>query len=171
MSRLTALIPAILLALTIAAEHSRAGDAVTTVPFSRHFNLDDASRIVDKDQARARALRSQGTRTTDPFSANHILNSPITNALVIYLADVDIGTPPTRCKQVPAMHLRSRIAEMSVEVYRSTNSRYRQLEHLGRSPMHPSCNSGSDILDQIGAGTAYVPTRSSVRTHNNVVCY
>jgi hypothetical protein len=136
MSRLTALIPTILLALTILAGRPSVEGAVTAISFSRHFNLDGAARLVDHDQARARTFRSHALRSTGSFSANHIVNTPITNALVIYIADVDIGTPPTTCEPAPAMRLSSRIAEMSIDPFRSIDSRYWQLEHLGRWPTY-----------------------------------
>jgi hypothetical protein len=63
--------------------------------FARRFNFTGASNIVRKDQARAKAFRSQAATK---IYGRAVVNELISNQVVAYIASVGVGSPPTACE-------------------------------------------------------------------------
>ena len=89
-----------------------------TLPFARRFNFTGASKILEIDQARAKALKARALAKPGHFSRSAITNDPVTNQAVDYVAnvlpisqlfsslvcssyflcsEVGVGTPPSDC--------------------------------------------------------------------------
>jgi cathepsin E len=121
-----------------------------TIPFARRLNFSGTSTILQKDQARAKALLGHAEAK---LSGRAVISTPpISNQVVTYVAAVGIGSPATTCGFL----------------------RILRLTHF-----HQSCLiSPSDqlIVDTgssntwVGAGKPYVRTGTSSPTPNTVVC-
>lgn len=61
--------------------------APVSVPLTRHLNVSPNQTVADIDQARARALKAAATQRRDA-SIGGVHPAPVTNAVVIYTADV-----------------------------------------------------------------------------------
>ncbi len=57
-----------------------------TLPFARRFNATGASKILEHDQARARALKARALAKPGQLSRRIISNDPVTNQAVDYVA-------------------------------------------------------------------------------------
>ena len=82
----TALLTTLLFALSIAANPVLVNRSPVTLPISRQVNLTSVLNLLLHDQVRAKALKG------------HIVNEPIQNQAVSYVASVGVGSPPTTCK-------------------------------------------------------------------------
>ncbi|KAF9473455.1 aspartic protease [Pholiota conissans] len=84
----------VLLAITTSAKPVVVDMSPVTLPLSRRLNLTSIHNLVRHDQARARSLKSKG-RFRSQFGARAVINEPIDNQAVTYIASVGIGSPPT----------------------------------------------------------------------------
>ncbi|KAJ7625723.1 acid protease [Roridomyces roridus] len=92
---LTHLLPAALFSLGVAASPAPLGAEKNfiTLPISRHLNHNatSAKSIVQKDLARARAMKS-GKKG---IASRAVVSAPVTNVATTYVAQVGVGSPPT----------------------------------------------------------------------------
>ncbi|KAH9893314.1 aspartic peptidase A1 [Cubamyces lactineus] len=72
-------------------------DSMVTLPIAKRFNFTGSSKMLQRDQARARSLRERAMAqaTGAPPPSSEVGNISIHNQLVTYTAFVNIGTPPT----------------------------------------------------------------------------
>ena len=84
----TTLLTTLLLALSVAANPVLVNRSPVTLPLSRRVNLTSAHNLLRHDQARAKALQARGA----------IINEPVDDQAVCYIASIGVGTPPTTCK-------------------------------------------------------------------------
>ncbi|KAJ6489065.1 aspartic peptidase domain-containing protein [Mycena sanguinolenta] len=89
------LLPAILIALHVAAEPVVVKDSIITLPISRRLNFTGTSTILQKDMARIRTLIS---RKAAKHSARGIISEPVSNQGVTYTASIGVGNPATTYK-------------------------------------------------------------------------
>ena len=96
----TTLLTTLLLALSVAANPVLVNRSPVTLPLSRRVNLTSIHNLVRHDQARAKALRARATvkSTGLPLHSDAVINEPVDNQAVSYIASIGIGSPPTTCK-------------------------------------------------------------------------
>ena len=92
----------LLLALTgnVAANPVIFNRSPVTLPLSRRLNLTSTHNLLRHDQARAKAIKSRGSslKTGKDHDARAIINEPVDNQAVAYIASIGVGSPPTTCK-------------------------------------------------------------------------
>jgi cathepsin E len=76
------LLPAILLALRVAAGPVLVDDNVITLPISRRFNFTGTGTVVQNDIARIKAVKS---RTAAKKGARAVISEPVDNQVVTYI--------------------------------------------------------------------------------------
>ncbi|KAJ7361452.1 aspartic peptidase A1 [Mycena albidolilacea] len=86
------LLPAILLALRVAAGPVLVDDNVITLPISRRFNFTGTGTVVQNDIARIKAVKS---RAAAKKGARAVISEPVDNQVVSYIATVGVGSPAT----------------------------------------------------------------------------
>lgn len=71
-----------------------------TLPISRRTNFTSVHNLLRHDQARAKFLKAKGCAkaTENAVRRDPIINEPVINQAVTYVADVGVGSPPTQCK-------------------------------------------------------------------------
>jgi len=89
----TAILASLLLALSVAA-------STITLPLSRRVNTTSARNLLQHDLNRAKALKARakaihGGELTVEEAA--IVNQPIDNQVLGYIASVGVGSPATTC--------------------------------------------------------------------------
>ena len=92
----------LLLALTgnVAANPVIINRSPVTLPLLRVLNLTSTHNLLRYDQARAKALKSRGSslKTGKDHDARAVINEPVDNQAVAYIASIGVGSPPTTCK-------------------------------------------------------------------------
>ncbi|KAI0642333.1 aspartic proteinase from Irpex Lacteus [Trametes meyenii] len=89
-----ALLP--LLAITLATPVVKVRQNSIRLPVAKRFNFTGTTGVLERDQARARNLRSRAAaRSRGARPSPELANVPATNQVVQYVVDVGIGTPPT----------------------------------------------------------------------------
>ena len=92
----------LLLALTgnVAANPVIVSRSPVTLPLSRILNLTSIHNLLRHDQERAKALKSRGSssKTGKDHDARAVINEPVDNQAVAYIASIGVGSPPTTCK-------------------------------------------------------------------------
>lgn len=97
----TAILTALLLALTVAASPVvQVRNSPITLPCLRRVNTTSARNLLHNDRQRAIALKAHpkaidGGELTAEEAA--IVNQPVDNQAVDYIASVGVGSPPTTC--------------------------------------------------------------------------
>lgn len=72
--------------------------APVTLPIARLFNATGGGpAILARDQARAAAFKSHA-RLLSGANPRAIVNEPVDNVAVTYIASIGVGTPPTLCE-------------------------------------------------------------------------
>ena len=90
------LLSTLFLALSVAASPAiTVRDGPITLPISRRLNSTNVLDIYQHDFKRAQALRSRGKAGVD---ATELVSTPATNQDVSYIANIDVGDPPTQCE-------------------------------------------------------------------------
>jgi cathepsin E len=71
-----------------------------TLPVARRLNLTSNRNLLQHDQARVKTLltRADNRAAGTQFDSSIIVNEPVDNQAVSYIAAIGIGTPPTTCK-------------------------------------------------------------------------
>ena len=96
MAFIPALLSTLLLALGVSANPIvTIRNSPITLPISRRVNVASGWDLVRRDFKRAQYLRNLGSSQGGP-----VVNTPEDNDLVIYIANVGVGTPPTNCKGI-----------------------------------------------------------------------
>ncbi|KAJ7510922.1 aspartic peptidase domain-containing protein [Mycena galericulata] len=85
------LLPAILLALRVAAGPVLVEDSFVSLPISRRFNFTGSASVVQKDLARIQAIQSRKSG----IAARAVISEPVDNQVVSYIAAVGVGSPAT----------------------------------------------------------------------------
>ncbi|KAJ7070794.1 aspartic peptidase A1 [Mycena amicta] len=85
------LLPAVLLALRVAAGPVLVQDSFITLPISRRFNFTGSATIVQADLARIQAVKSRKSAK----HARAVISEPVSNQVVSYIASVGVGSPAT----------------------------------------------------------------------------
>jgi len=97
----TTILTALLLALTVVASPVvQIRNSPITLSFSKRVNTTSARNLLQNDRKRAMALKAhakkiQGDELTVEETA--IVNQPVENQAVRYIASVGVGSPPTYC--------------------------------------------------------------------------
>ena len=97
----TTILTALLLALTVAADLAvQVRNSPITLPFSKRINITSTRNLLQNDRKRAMALKApakaiQGDELTVEETA--IVNQPVEDQVVRYIASVGVGSPPTYC--------------------------------------------------------------------------
>ncbi|KAJ7119119.1 family A1 protease [Mycena epipterygia] len=85
------LLPAILLALRVAAGPVLVEDNFISLPISRRFNFTGTGSIAQKDLARIEAAKTRSASK----NARAVVSEPVSNQVVSYIASVGVGSPAT----------------------------------------------------------------------------
>ncbi|RPD60577.1 acid protease [Lentinus tigrinus ALCF2SS1-7] len=94
--RLSVFLAVVVIALTLPGEAVVIrNSSPVTLPFARRLNFTGAANLVKHDQARAKALKTRATTSPGTFPKAPIVNDPVTNGVVDYVANVGVGDPPT----------------------------------------------------------------------------
>ncbi|KAI1786242.1 family A1 protease [Ganoderma leucocontextum] len=90
------LISAGLLSLALSADAGlmRRDSLPVTLPFARRLNLTGTSKILELDQARAKALKARANGSPGGFKQTALFDVPATNQAVDYTTTVGVGNPP-----------------------------------------------------------------------------
>jgi hypothetical protein len=94
----TTLLTTLLLALSVAANPVLVNRSPVTLPLSRRVNLTSVHNLLRHDQARAKALKARAAAKATGLHTLAVINEPVDNQAVTYIASVGIGSPPTTCK-------------------------------------------------------------------------
>ncbi|KAJ7109925.1 aspartic peptidase A1 [Mycena epipterygia] len=86
------LLPAILLALRVAAGPVLVEDSIINLPISRRFNFTGTGSIFQNDFARIQGLK---TRSAKGVASRAVISEPVDNQIVSYIASVGVGSPAT----------------------------------------------------------------------------
>jgi len=90
------LLTTLILALSVAANPVLVNRSPVTLPISRRVNLSSVNNLVRHDQTRAKALKAKGAaKAAGTFSEAAIVNEPIDDQAVTYVASVGVGSPAT----------------------------------------------------------------------------
>ncbi|KAJ7170197.1 aspartic peptidase A1 [Mycena filopes] len=84
------LLPAILLALRVAAGPVLVEDSFISLPISRRFNLTGATTIHQADLAHVASIKAGGAK-----NKRAVVSEPVDNQVVSYIASVGVGSPAT----------------------------------------------------------------------------
>ncbi|KAF9015688.1 aspartic protease [Cyathus striatus] len=90
-----ALLSTLILALTVAANPVLVERAPVSLPLARRVNTTTVHNLVRHDLARAKALKARGQAKVAGFSEASIINEPVENQVVTYVASVGVGSPAT----------------------------------------------------------------------------
>ncbi|KAJ7467842.1 aspartic peptidase A1 [Mycena galericulata] len=85
------LLPAILLALRVAAGPILIEDNFVSLPLSRKFNFTGSTSLAERDYARVKAFKSRSSSG----ASRAVVSEPVSNQVVQYLAAVGVGSPAT----------------------------------------------------------------------------
>ncbi|KAJ7446655.1 aspartic peptidase A1 [Mycena galericulata] len=85
------LLPAILLALRVAAGPVLVEDSFVSLPISRRFNFTGSATIAQQDLARVQAIKSRKSGV----ASRQAISEPVKNSFVCYVASVGVGIPAT----------------------------------------------------------------------------
>lgn len=98
-----ALLTTVLLALSASATPLvTIRDSPISLPFARKTNFTGSVNLLKADQARAKALRARAEAKASGLALNvdAVINEPVDNQAVTYVASVNVGNPPTNCEPV-----------------------------------------------------------------------
>ena len=95
MTLLSLLSSLLLLAVGVAANPVVINRSPVTLPLAKKYNFTSINNLVKHDQARARALKSRAFRKGGV--PDTVVDEPIDNQAVTYVALVGVGDPPTDC--------------------------------------------------------------------------
>ena len=95
----TSLLTTLFLALAVAANPILVNRSPISLPLSRRLQLTSTDNLLKHDQARAKALKA--AKTGGDFQSRSVINSPIENRAIAYVALVGVGSPPTDCNVFP----------------------------------------------------------------------
>ncbi|KAI0059467.1 family A1 protease [Artomyces pyxidatus] len=84
----------LLLALSVAANPIVIRDSFIKVPFAKKLNVTGSFDLIQKDQARARALKAHGAAKASGLAAA-ATSIGVTNVAQVYVASVGVGSPAT----------------------------------------------------------------------------
>ncbi|KAJ6483899.1 aspartic peptidase A1 [Mycena vulgaris] len=87
------LLPAILLALRVAAGPVLVEDSFVSLPISRRFNFTGGS-VVQNDLARIGAVKTRSAARKG-LASRAVISEPVDNQVVTYIASVGVGSPAT----------------------------------------------------------------------------
>ncbi|KAA1468101.1 acid protease [Dentipellis sp. KUC8613] len=92
-----ALTTLLLLALSVASKPVVIRESHVTLPFAKSVNVTGAHDLVNKDKARAKALRARAEAKLNgsQLSDDAVISIPVENQAVIYTANVGVGSPAT----------------------------------------------------------------------------
>ncbi|KAJ7492341.1 aspartic peptidase A1 [Mycena latifolia] len=88
------LLPAVLLALRVAAGPVLVEDNIITLPISRRFNFTGTGSIVQNDMARIQAAKARSAAKKG-LASRAVISEPVDNQVVTYIASVGVGSPAT----------------------------------------------------------------------------
>ncbi|KAF8204086.1 aspartic protease [Pholiota molesta] len=91
----TTLLTTLLLALSVAANPVLVDRSPVTLPISRRLNLTSVHNLVRHDQARAKALKIKGSARSSGLDNRAVINEPVDNQAVTYVASIGVGSPAT----------------------------------------------------------------------------
>lgn len=98
------LLATLLLAFSVATNPVVVRDNLIRLPFAKQVNLTGASHVLQKDQARAAALRAHGTaKAAGTLAKDAVVSIVVQDQAVTYVASVGVGSPPQTCKQLYPM--------------------------------------------------------------------
>lgn len=89
----TTILTTLFLALAVAANPILINRSPISLPLSRRLNLTSIDNLLKHDQARAKSLKTAGTGGV--FQSAAVVNEPITNQAVTYVASIGVGSPAT----------------------------------------------------------------------------
>ena len=93
--RLPAFLVLVAIALTLPGEAVVIrNSSPVTLPFARRLNFTGTANLVQHDQGRAKALKARATTSTSKFPKAPIINDPVTNGVVDYVANVSFHVLP-----------------------------------------------------------------------------
>jgi hypothetical protein len=153
-------ISAVLLAIAAVGNSAViANKPLAKTPLSGHINTTGIHNIVERDQARARMILARASGNI-PEKANE----PLSNELVVYVATIGVGSPPTFCKSRQAFQARLQLSS----------------QMISRSTLEGDCHLMCFLIfinpailyssnTWLGAQKKYVKTSSSKKTPDDVV--
>ena len=97
-----ALLSTLLLAIAVAGNPVVVRDNLIRLPFAKQVNVTSFGDILKQDQARAAALRTfgQARASGKTLEKDAVINEPVQNQAVTYVASVGVGSPATTCNEI-----------------------------------------------------------------------
>ncbi|KAJ8475028.1 hypothetical protein ONZ45_g15748 [Pleurotus djamor] len=138
-------------------------DTPITLPLARKTNFTSSTNLVIRDQARAQALRARAEAKASGTLSLHndaVINEPVDNQAVTYLASVNVGNPPTTFQLL--------IDTGSSNTWVGATTRYTQTSTSVRTSNSVSVTygsgsfSGTEFLDRVDLGNGLVIPQQSI---------
>jgi cathepsin E len=89
------LLTTLLLALFVSANPIVVQKSPVTLPISRRVNLSSVHNLLRHDQSRAKALKAKGAAKASGLEDRSVIDEPVDNQAVTYIASVSVGSPAT----------------------------------------------------------------------------
>ena len=103
-------ISAVLLAIAAVGNSVIAANKpLAKIPLSGHVNTTGIHNVVGQDQARASMLLARANG-----GLREETNEPLGNELVVYVASIGVGSPPTFCKSYQAFQARLQLSLQTI---------------------------------------------------------
>ncbi len=103
-------ISAVLLAIAAVGNSAVvANKPLAKLPLSGHVNTTGTHKIVERDQARTRMLLARANG-----NLREKISEPLGNEIVVYVATIGVGRPPTFCKSRQAFQARLQLSSQTI---------------------------------------------------------
>ncbi|KAF7436454.1 hypothetical protein PC9H_003287 [Pleurotus ostreatus] len=158
-----ALLTTVLLALSASATPLvTIRDSPISLPFARKTNFTGSVNLLKADQARAKALRARAEAKASGLALNvdAVINEPVDNQAVTYIASVNVGSPPTNFQLL--------IDTGSSNTWVGATTRYTQTSTSTRTSNSVSVTygsgsfSGTEFIDRVDIGNGLVIPNQSI---------
>ncbi|KAF4611714.1 hypothetical protein D9613_004262 [Agrocybe pediades] len=158
----TTLLTTLLLALSVAANPVLVDRSPVTLPISRRLNLTSVHNLVRHDQTRAKALKARGAAKAAgaSFSEAAVINEPVDNQAVTYVASVGVGSPATTYSLlIDTGSSNTWVGATKAYVKTSTSS---QTSNKVSVTYGSGSFSGTEFLDQVTLASGLVIPKQSI---------
>lgn len=95
--RLNASFVPLFLAVVVATKPVIVDRSPITFPLLKKLNVTSGHNLVQSGKQRAQLLRNQALRKSGQAVDDVLVDEPVTNEAVIYIADIAVGSPATTC--------------------------------------------------------------------------
>jgi cathepsin E len=156
------LLTTLLLALSVASKPILVNRSPVTLSLARRLNLTSVHNLVRHDQTRAKFLKAKGTAKASGLSlqSNDIINEPVDNQAVSYIASIGVGSPATTFNLI--------VDTGSSNTWVGATTPYTQTPTSSQTPDSVSVTygsgsfSGTEFIDQVTIANGLVIGQQSI---------